>query len=141
MQNYVRHLSIRDTEWFNQRLILTFFIVAVLFFLPDIVYAQQALPTGGNVVIPGTSDSDSWVKKFSFVIKLGVFILCMAAVGFGISDSIFSIFRTINDARQTGEWGPAMKQMLIIILGIVMAVVLFAVLNELVMGAIDKFFA
>lgn len=137
----MNNLSTQEINLFNKRLMLTLFIVALLLFLPDIVYAQQALPTGGNVAIPGTSDNDSWVKKFSFVIKLGIFLLCMAAVGFGVSDSIFSIFRTINDARQSGEWGPAIKQMLVIILAIVMAVVLFAVLNELVIGAIDKYFA
>lgn len=125
----------------------TLLLLALIFLmlLPILAQAQAAnnsglLPTTG-VSIPGTTDSDSWVKKFGYIIRLGIFLICMGAVGFGMSDSIFGIFRTINDARNNGEWGPAIKQILLILLGVVIALVLFAVLNNVVFSAIEKFLA
>ncbi len=118
-------------------------------FIPEFSYAGNGsgsggsgglLPTGSALDVPGTSESDSWVKKFGFIIRLVIFIICIAALGLGIGDSIFSLFRTINDARQSGEWGPAMKNIGIVMAGIVFAIVLFGILNEFVFAAIEKFF-
>lgn len=134
-QTIFSHLT--ETICKPRTLILFALIVAML--LPHLAQAQTAgiLPTTG-VDIPGTTDSDSWVKKFGYLIRFGIFLICMAAVGFGMGDSIFGIFRTINDAKNTGEWGPAIKQILQILLGVVIALVLFAVLNTIVFEALQK---
>lgn len=109
----------------------------LILYLPT---AMAQLPTGSSISVPGTADGDSWLKKFAYIIRFVVFLMCMAAVGLGLSESIFSIFRTINDARTSGEWGPAIRQIGIIIGALIFAVVIFGLLNEFVLTPIEKYF-
>lgn len=128
--------------------IMLFSLLALMVLMPSLSFAASTgsgstggvLPTGTALDVPGAGADASWVKKFGYIIRLVIFVLCMAAVGLGISDSIFSLFRVINDGRQTGEWGPAMKTVGIIMAGIIFAIVLFGILNEFVFSAIEKFF-
>lgn len=127
----------------NLHKILIYSLIAILamyLVFPEFAYAQStgALPTG-NIDVPGTSDSDSWLKKFAGIIKFVVFLICIAAVGFGLGDSIFAIFRTVNDARSSGEWGSAIKQIGVILAAIIFALVIFALINEYVIDPLTNY--
>ncbi len=138
--------QIQQNQFLWQRIAMGILLAVLLVYmvLPEFAYAGTGggggqLPTGSDFEVPGASSGDPWLKKFAFIIKFVVFLMCMAAVGLGLSDSIFSIFRVINDARMNGEWGPAIKQIGIILGGLIFALVIFALLNKYVIDPITNY--
>lgn len=100
------------TQRNKQHYLMHYWLVCLsllMLFLPDIALAQVPSLNTGNIGIPGVTGSSSLMKTFAMTIAFIVFIIVLAYFGFGMAETIGSFFRGINDARQTGEWGPTLR--------------------------------
>ena len=119
-----------------RRLMLFGFLITLFVLLPEAM-ADSILPSG-SLGIPGTSDNDSWSNQIIKALSWGLKLLLLLGLGIGIAMSIFTLFRLVNDARSTGEWGPVIQQVVIVIVIIVFAFVLFGIANKYVFEPLDK---
>ena len=106
-------------------LLLTAFLLA-----PDAMASGSTLLPEGTLAVPGTSDTDPWYKVLIYALRFGLIALLLIALVVGLGDSLFGIFRTINDARSTGEWGPALKQIMAVVIAIIFAFVIYMVADK-----------
>lgn len=125
----------------TNRLFWAFTLLAALIFLPSLAHAAPSLPDSSSFKVPGSSGNSSWTTNIGLILRLVVFLMLIVGLGLGLSDSIFALFRQINEAR-TGqtEWGPAIKTIGLILAGVVMALVIFGLANEYVFKPIDDYF-
>lgn len=122
------------------RILLLLALFAVLLWGSD-AFAQAKLPTGDKLAIPGTSDGDSWAKKIVYAIVFIIVLMALVGLGKGLVDFIFNMFNDANDARQTdGGWGATLKKVGIGLVLIIVAVVVYMVLNEYVIDPLLKMF-
>lgn len=128
-------------DWlFSTKMLWLLVLFAVLFLMPE-AHAQAKLPTS-DIKIPGVdANNKNWLQQFSGVISLVIVIGALAAVGFGMMEAIFTLFRTANDARLNGDWGPAMKLIGLIIGIIVFSLLLYYLINTVVLEPLGKLFA
>lgn len=119
-----------------RRLMLFGFLITLFVLLPEAM-ADSILPSG-SLGIPGTSDGESWSSQMIKALSWGLKLLLLLGLGIGIAMSIFTLFRLVNDARSTGEWGPVIQQVVIVIVIIVFAFVLFGIANKYVFEPLDK---
>lgn len=122
------------------RAMLLLALFAVLLWGND-AFAQAKLPTGDKLSIPGTAEGDSWAKKIVYAIVFIIVLMALAGLGKGLVDFIFNMFNDANDARQTdGGWGATLKKVGIGLVLIIVAVVVYMVLNEYVIDPLLKMF-
>lgn len=115
------------------------FITMLVFYLPDAL-ADGGLPVGGDIGVPGAGDDANLATLIVAIVKWGIFIMAIIGLGFGLSGSIFTLFRLVNDARTNeGGWGPVVNQMLIILVIIAVALALFGVINKFVFEPLENF--
>lgn len=115
-------------------------LLVAMLLLPE-AQAQVQLPTT-DIKIPGVdANNKNWLQQFSGVISVVIVIGALAAVGFGMMEAIFTLFRTANDARLNGDWGPAMKLIGLIIGIIIFSLLLYYLINTVVLGPLAKMFA
>ncbi len=89
--------------------LLAFFAIMMTLFIPELSLAQVPSLTTGTVGVPGVDDNSSVMKTIIMIIAFIVFILVIANFGFGLSDTMASFFRQLNDARKEGEWAPLLR--------------------------------
>lgn len=130
------------TEFFDRNTLrwalLFLFVVALFLFMPDAMAGNNNTGGGGGasllpqgtLAVPGTSDTDPWYKILIYALRFGLIALLLIALVVGLGDSLFGIFRTINDARSTGEWGPALKQIMAVVIAIIFAFVIYMVADK-----------
>lgn len=128
-------------DWLDSDTLRQLFLVTIttvcLFYLPQAIAAPSTLPSG-SIGIPGTGAGDSWAKQFTSAIAWGIVLLMLAALGIGLAKSIITAFVLVNDARNSGEWGPAIQQIIVVILIIVFAFVLYGVANKYVLEPLEQ---
>lgn len=76
---------------------------------PELALAQIPQLTQGTVGIPGVGNNTSIMKTLIMTVAFIVFVLVVAVVGFGLSDTIASFFRELNDSRKQGDWSPLIR--------------------------------
>lgn len=126
--------------------LMTGVLIALCLLCLSNVYAAggttAALPTGGGLGIPGTDDSAGFGKTMVSIIKWGISILAVCALGFGLALAIFKLFSLVNDARTNDVgWGPVISQMLVILLIVGVAVLFYGLINKFVFEFLDKLVA
>lgn len=121
-----------DPLLLRRALLLCFFIG--LFCLIPAAMADDVLklPTG-DMKIPGAEDGASWSKMIASTIRWTIIIFVLAVFGVGLGKTILTLFALINDARNGGEWGPAIQQLGLVLLVVVMSFVVFAIINKYVL--------
>ncbi|RKW15336.1 MAG: hypothetical protein D8H94_07120 [Cardiobacterium sp.] len=124
-----------DAATLRQLFIVTMFTVCSLY-LPQAA-AQSVLPSG-SIGIPGVANSDNWVSNMVGLFRWGLTLLLVVVLGFGIGRSILTMFSLINDARNGGEWGPAIQQIVLVLINIAFSLGLFALANKYVLEPLDK---
>ncbi len=85
------------------------FLVLTLFLMPELSFAQVPSLGIGNVGIPGVDNNSSIMKTLIMTVAFIVFVLVIATIGFGLSDTIASFFRQLNDSRKEGDWSPLLR--------------------------------
>lgn len=110
-----------------RRVLLLFFFVG-LFFLMPAAMADVALPVG-DMKIPGAEDG-SWSKMLTGGLRWAIIIFVLSVFAIGLGKTILTLFALVNDARNNGEWGPAIQQLGLVILVVVMSFVVFALINK-----------
>ena len=127
------------TEFFDRNTLrwalLLLFVAALFLFMPDAMAGNNNAGGGGGtsllpqgtLAVPGTSDSDPWYKILIYALRFGLIALLLIALVVGLGDSLF---RTINDARSSGEWGPALKQIMAVVIAIIFAFVIYMVADK-----------
>ena len=128
------------TEFFDRNTLrwalLLLFVAALFLFMPDAMAGNAgggggtSLLPQGTLAVPGTSDSDPGYKILIYALRFGLIALLLIALVVGLGDSLFGIFRTINDARSSGEWGPALKQIMAVVIAIIFAFVIYMVADK-----------
>ena len=122
------------------RVLLLLALFAMLLWGTD-AFAPATLPTGDKLAIPGTNDGASWAKKIVYAIVFIIVLMALAGLGKGLVDFIFNMFNDANDARQSDSgWGATLKKVGIGLVLIIVAVVVFMVLNEYVIDPLLKMF-
>ncbi len=106
-------------------------LVLALFLMPEISFAQVPTLGIGNVGIPGVNNNSSIMKTLIMTVAFIVFVLVIATVGFGLSDTIASFFRQLNDARKEGDWSPLLR-----FIGLAFAILAIVFV---IMGYINKY--
>lgn len=105
MNNFIQNAH-RESKTKNYVWLL---LATVLVLIPELSFAQVPSLTTGSVGIPGVNDNSSIMKTLIMTVAFIVFVLVIATIGFGLSDTIASFFRQLNDARKEGEWGPLIR--------------------------------
>ena len=131
------------TEFFDRDTLrwalLLLFVAALFLFMPDAMAGNNnagntgggtSLLPQGTLAVPGTSNTDPWYKILIYALRFGLIALLLIALVVGLGDSLFGIFRTINDARTSGEWGPALKQIMAVVIAIIFAFVIYMVADK-----------
>lgn len=133
------------TEFFDRNTLrwalLFLFVVALFLFMPDAMAGNNntggsgsgggaSLLPQGTLAVPGTTKDDAWYKVLIYALRFGLIALLLIALVVGLGDSLFGIFRTINDARSSGEWGPALKQIMAVVIAIIFAFVIYTVADK-----------
>lgn len=88
---------------------LLLMLATVVASMPDFALAQIPQLTQGTVGIPGVSANTSIMKTLIMTVAFIVFVLVIAVIGFGLSDTIASFFRELNDSRKQGDWSPLIR--------------------------------
>ncbi len=120
-------------------------IACVIAFYPDLVLAAGSatdtglLPTG-DLNIPGTESTDSAFKIIGYIVRIGVFLFIVMAMGFGMGTSIWAIFGSINDARQKEDWVGMMKQIIAVLIALAFALLIYVLAEKFVIKPIEAAF-
>lgn len=100
----------------NYRLLYLLAVGMLLIVMPDLSFAAGGASGSGATTVPslttgtiGITTGGSILKTLLLTIAAIVFITVIAAVGFGMTDTIISFFRQLNDSRKEGEWGPLLR--------------------------------
>lgn len=137
MQNPTINLQLSASQW--KMLFVMLFLLAMLVFPQAAMAAKDSLlPGDADLGIPGASQNDGWAKVILYALRFFLIILFLVALGAGMSDSIFGIFRTINDARTSGEWGPAIKQIASILIAVIICLAMFALADKYVLKPLSE---
>ncbi len=97
-----------NTKLQQSKSLALFFIITMLF-VPELSLAQIPSLTTGEVGIPGVSGNSSVMKTIIMIVAFIVFVLVISNLGFGLSDTIASFFRQLNDSRKEGDWAPLLR--------------------------------
>lgn len=125
-----------DPLLLRRALLLCFFIS--LFFLIPAAMADDALTLPvGDMKIPGAEGS-SWSKMLTSGLRWGIVIFTLVAFGVGLTKSIITLYNLVNDARNNGEWGPAIQQLCIVMLIVAMTFVILTLENKYVLEPLGK---
>lgn len=123
----------RKTLHFKSFAVLALALVTLL--LPDLVLAQVPTLTQGTVGIPGVSSNTSIMKTLIMTVAFIVFVLVIAMIGFGLSDTIASFFRELNDSRKQGDWSPLIRFIGLAFAVLAIVFVIMGYINTHVIGA------
>ena len=127
-------------DWLDAATLRQLFIVTMLMacclYLPQAA-AQSALPSG-SIGIPGVADDANWATNMVKLFRWGLMLMLVVVLGFGIGRSILTMFSLINDARNGGEWGPAIQQIILVLVNVAFSLGLFALANKYVFEPLDK---
>ena len=115
-----------------------FILAAWLFWPQAMAQTTNLLPSGSDLGIPGATADDGWAKLLINIFRFVLIVLFVVALGAGMGDSIFGIFAVINDARSSGQWGPAIKQIAGIMLAIAICLGIFALADKYVFPPLAK---
>ena len=125
-----------DPLLLRRALLLCFFIG--LFFLIPAAMADDALTLPvGDMKIPG-AEGGSWSKMLTSGLRWGIVIFTLVAFGVGLTKSIITLYNLVNDARNNGEWGPAIQQLCIVMLIVAMTFVILTLENKYVLEPLGK---
>lgn len=125
-----------DPLLLRRALLLCFFIG--LFFLIPAAMADEALTLPvGDMKIPG-AEGGSWSKMLTSGLRWGIVIFTLVAFGVGLTKSIITLYNLVNDARNNGEWGPAIQQLCIVMLIVAMTFVILTLENKYVLEPLGK---
>ena len=127
-------------DWLDAATLRQLFIVTMLMacclYLPQAA-AQSVLPSG-SIGIPGVADDANWATNMVKLFRWGLMLMLVVVLGFGIGRSILTMFSLINDARNGGEWGPAIQQIILVLVNVAFSLGLFALANKYVFEPLDK---
>lgn len=125
-----------DSLLLRRALLLCFFVG--LFFLIPAAMADDALTLPvGDMKIPG-AEGGSWSKMLTSGLRWGLVIFTLVAFGIGLVKSIITLHHLVNDARNNGEWGPAIQQLCIVMLIVAMTFVILTLENKYVLEPLGK---
>lgn len=137
----IKALSIQPEAINWKMMFIMLFLFAALVFPEAMAAKDSLLPEGTDLGIPGAGKDDGWAKMILFALRFLLMIIFVVALGLGMGDSIFGIFRVINDARSSGDWGPAIKQIGGIIIAVIISLALFALADKYVLKPIAEMVA
>lgn len=126
----------------NWRLFYLMLLALFVAFYPELALANKAnelLPTG-SLDVPGAGKDAKPIKIVGYIIRIVVFLFIVMAMGFGLGTSIFTIFGSINDARQKDEWGSMMKQIIGVLVALAFAIFIYTLANKYVIKPIEAAF-
>lgn len=118
------------------------FAVLLLMLSAQALAQNNILPSGdAGFQIPGTTDSDSWIKKMVYAFVFVIILLALLGLGYGIVSGIWRMFMVSDDARTQDEGiMNVIKKIGGIVVIIVFCVVLFMVINKVVIEPLYKMF-
>lgn len=137
MQNPTLSLQLSVNQW-KMMFVMLFLFTMLVFPQAAMAAKDSLLPSGADLGIPGASKDDGWAKVILFSLRFFLILLFLVALGAGMSDSIFGIFRTINDARTSGEWAPAIKQIASILIAVIICLAMFALADKYVLKPLSE---
>lgn len=111
----------------HYRFLMLLLLFSALFLLPE---AMAQLPVGDGLDLPGIGADAKWYQKLGGAIIFGLVILFIGGLLFGLAMAVISLFRLIGDAKETGEWGKVIVQVIIILIIIAFAFAIFYLANE-----------
>lgn len=132
--------TLHQPTFINWRLFSLMLFAFLMTFYPELALAADLLPTG-SLEVPGAGADAKPLKTIGYIIRIGVFLFIVLAMGYGLGTSIFAIFGSINDARQKEDWGGMMKQIIGVLIALAFAFLIYALANELVIKPIEAVFA
>ena len=122
-----------------RRVLLLFFFVGLFFLMPTAMAQQDTLTLPiADMSIPGAGNSASWSKMLTAGLRWGIVIFTLVAFGIGLVKSIITLYHLVNDARNNGEWGPAIQQLCIVMLIVAMTFVILTLENKYVLEPLGK---
>lgn len=135
-------LSLTPT-WLTGRMWLSLFLLAIVLFVPDWAHAQAAgsglLPSGEDLKIPGAKADSGPFENVVAIMRFVLALILLIILGFGLSDSMASIFGIVNDVRNgTVQWVPALKQIGLVLAAIGFAFLIFFLVDKYVIQYIAK---
>lgn len=134
----IKALSIQP-DAINWKMVFIIFFLFAMLVVPEAMAAKDSLlPDGVDLGVPGAGKDDGWAKMILLALRFLLIVIFVVALGLGMGDSIFGIFRVINDARTSGDWGPAIKQIGGIIIAVIISLVLFALADKYVLKPISE---
>lgn len=111
----------------HSRFLFLILLLSMLLFQPE---AMAQLPVGDGLDLPGVGSDAKWYQKLGGAIIFGLVILFIGGLLFGLAMAVISLFRLIGDAKETGEWGKVIVQVIIILIIIAFAFAIFYLANE-----------